>query len=145
MLPEQPVLLLTQQIEVAIQYHLDEDYCETETDRMEDEDTIEKRIYDKVNDAISKSPSPQKIDVKREAERIAQIIREEVERENQMSIEKKMKGTYYYDEICVTRYQEQESIGFFSQRTDQVNHLDIPASIHQETQLSQQFGSSPTV
>jgi len=47
-----------------------------------DEDTMEKRIYDKVNEELEKSPSPIKFDIKKEAERIALIIREEVEREN---------------------------------------------------------------
>lgn len=43
---------------------------------------MEKRIYDKVNEELEKSPSPIKFDIKKEAERIALIIREEVEREN---------------------------------------------------------------
>jgi hypothetical protein len=122
---------------------LDEDY--PDTIRIEDvEDSIEKRIYEKVQDALEKSPSPQKIDIRHEALRIAQIIREEVERENQMSIDKKNKKTFF-DDITVTRYQEQESIDSLSQRTDQVNHLDIPASIHQETLSEQSLNSSPTI
>jgi len=37
-----------------------------------------------------------------------------------MSIEKKMKSKQIFDEISVTRYQEQQSFGSLSQRTDQV-------------------------
>ena len=61
-----------------------------------------------------------------------------------MSIEKKNKKNFHED-ITVTRYQEQESIGSVSQRTEHASHLDVPLSIHQETQNSQQsFRSTPT-
>ena len=72
------------------------------------------------------------------------MIRQDVERENQMSIEKKRRGQYH-DEISVTGYDEhhEESIGSLSQRTDNVVQKDMPASIHQQNNIS--GGSSPTV
>jgi len=90
------------------------------------------------------SPSPQKINIRKEAERIALLIREQVERENQMSIEKKRRGEYH-PEIPVSDYNEQheESIGSLTQRTDNVIQTDMPKSIHRQNVFS--GDSSPTV
>lgn len=82
------------------------------------------------------------MDIRKEAERIALLIREQVERENQMSIEKKRRGEYH-PEIHVTGYFEQDSMGSVSQRTDNVIQTDMPDTIHQQNVFS--GASSPTV
>jgi hypothetical protein len=54
MLPEQPSKL-TEQIEVMLKNKLED---QPDTYRVDDEDSIEKKIYEKVNDALERSPSP---------------------------------------------------------------------------------------
>jgi hypothetical protein len=62
-----------------------------------------------------------------------------------MSIDKKNKKSFL-DNISLTKYQEQESNGSISHRTNQVRASDIQTSIHQETQSPlQSLHSTPIV
>jgi hypothetical protein len=92
------------------------DESDANTQRLEE--SVEKKLIDKVNDVLERSPSPIKFDIRKEAERIALIIREEIEFENQMSIEKKRKRQYEDVKVSKYHHQNQPSIGSLSYITD---------------------------